>query len=103
VLYSFIKGFIMSVFAKDPQSEVDFSLDWTDWITSGEVITSALWSIDPSDVSAPTLGASQSSGSVQSVYVSGGVPGSRYRLSCQIQTDAGRTADRSLTLRIMEQ
>lgn len=93
----------MSVFPKDPQSEVDFSLDWTDWLTSGELITGALWSIAPSDLASPTLGAAQSVGAVQSIFVSGGEAGSRYRLACQVETDAGRTADRSLTLRIMEQ
>lgn len=92
----------MTVFAKDPASSVDYSFDWAGWLTSGEQITAATWSVDPVSDTAPQLGTSIDTGSVRGIYVSGGVAGHRYRLSCRVETDAGRVAERSLTLRVME-
>ncbi|WP_262694478.1 phage fiber-tail adaptor protein [Kordiimonas aquimaris] len=92
----------MTLYLKDPQSTVDYSVDWTTWLVAGEAITSTEWSITPSDTSAPTLGNIIDGDTVQGVYVSGGIAGRRYHLTCRIETDAGRQADRSLSLRIME-
>lgn len=92
----------MTVFAKDPSSSVDYSFDWAGWLTSGEQITSAVWTIDPPSGTAPSLGTPIEAGSTRGIYVSGGVAGHRYRLSCRVETDAGRVAERSLTLRVME-
>jgi len=92
----------MTVFAKDPASTVDYSFDWSGWLTSGELITSAIWSLDPTSANAPALGTEIAVGSTRGIYVSGGTAGYRYRLACKVETDAGRVAERSLTLRIME-
>lgn len=92
----------MTFYAKDPDSTVDYSFDWAAWLTSGEAITAASWTVAPLDSGAPNLGSQISAGTVQGIYVSGGVVGNRYRLTCHIETDAGRTDDRSLSLRIME-
>jgi len=93
----------MTFYAKDPDSTVDYSFDWAAWLTSGETITAASWTIAPSDGGAPSLGSQTDAGTVQGIYVSGGQVGNRYRLTCHIETDAGRTGERSLSLRIMEQ
>lgn len=92
----------MTVFAKDPTSSVDYSFDWSGWLTSSETINSATWSIDPAGPGAPTLGTEINAASTRGIYVSGGLAGHRYRLSCRVETDAGRVAERSLTLRVME-
>lgn len=93
----------MIIFPKDPSSNVDFSIDWGEWLTAGEAITATSWAIEPSTGSAPVLGVETSSGTVRGIYVSGGQAGHRFKLTCHIQTDANRSADRSLTLRLMEQ
>lgn len=93
----------MTLYGKDPASTVDYSLDWSAWLASGESITGTSWFLTPSDTGAPTLGAQIEADALQGIYVSGGTPGCRYRLTCHIETDAGRTGERSLTLRIMEQ
>lgn len=93
----------MTLYAKDPDSTVDYSFDWAAWLAGGETITSTSWTVAPSDAGAPSLGAQTDAGPVQGIYVSGGQNGGRYRLTCHIETDAGRTGDRSLSLRIMEQ
>ncbi|NVJ71383.1 MAG: hypothetical protein HWE08_13560 [Alphaproteobacteria bacterium] len=92
----------MTLYAKDPDSTVDYSFDWAAWLTADETITATSWTISPSDSGAPNLGAQTAAGTVQGIFLSGGVAGNRYRLTCHIETDAGRTGERSLTLRIME-
>lgn len=92
----------MTIYLKGPASSVDYSLDWSSWLASEEAITSTIWSIEPSDASAPTLGLETETGATRSVFIAGGMPGQRYRLTCRIQTDGARTVDRSLIIRIAE-
>ncbi len=92
----------MSIYLKDPSSSVDYSIDWRAWLSDTETITSSTWSIDPAGASAPSLGAENAADTIRSIFVSGGTLGQRHRLTCSIQTDAGRTVDRSLTIRIAE-
>ncbi len=96
----------MSIFPKDPASIVDFSINWADWLVEGEAIAAAAWNVEPDAPGSPEalqLTSETTAGDVTSIFVGGGRAGDRYRLTCTIETDAGRTADRSLTLRIMEQ
>lgn len=96
----------MSIFPKDPASTIDFSINWADWLVEGETISAASWSAEPGASGSPDdlqLTSENTAGAVTSVFVAGGETGARHRLTCSIETNAGRTADRSLTLRIMEQ
>lgn len=90
----------MTLFAKDPTATIDYSFDWSSWLTGGEAITATNWSVTPA--TNLSLGSEVISENTRGVFVSGGEPGERYRLSCQIETDAGRVAEQSATLRIME-
>ena len=92
----------MTVFAKDPSSTLDYSFDWSGWLAPGEAITANSWSLYPTDAGAPMLADSQQTGAVTAVNVSAGTRGNRYRLTCQINTDAGRTVERSTAIRVME-
>lgn len=93
----------MAIFAKDPSSNVDFSIDWSEWLAAGETVSSAVWSVDPSEPGQPMLSSDQNSGTVTSVFAAGGTLGHRYRLTCSATSSEGRFADRSLILKIMEQ
>ena len=92
----------MTVFAKDPSSTLDYSFDWSGWLAPGEKITSDAWAVMPTGGDAPILSGENLDGSLTAINVAGGHVGNRYRLSCQIETDAGRTAERSTVLRVME-
>ncbi len=91
----------MAVFPHDPDSDLDYSFDWSSWLASDEAISSANWSVEPTE-GAPLIHSSSSAGAIQGVKVKGGKPGFRYRLACQIETDTGRVGERSLSVRIME-
>lgn len=91
----------MTVFAKDPSSRVDYSFDWSSWLLPDEAVSSAGWSAEPAI--GITLDSPVDAGSVRGIHVTGGEAGHRYRLSCCITTDAGREAERSVVIRVMEQ
>ena len=92
----------MTIFAKDPNSTLDYSFDWSGWLAPGETINADSWTVTPSGASALSLSGQDAEGNLVSVNVSGGTVGHRYRLSCQISTDSGRTAERSTAIRVME-
>lgn len=93
----------MTVFSKDVDSTTDYSVDWSTWLTASETISSLTWSVSPSENASDIELSNQSiTGSLCGVHVSGGQRGYRYLLTCRIVTDAGRSDDRSLTLRITE-
>ncbi len=92
----------MNMHAKDPASTVDYSFDWSAWLTSGETIADANWRIEPAGEGAPELLNPVEAGPQRGIHVSGGMRGHRYRLTCTIETDAGRTGERSLTLYVTE-
>jgi len=92
----------VTVFAKDPSSSLDYSFDWSSWLTPGENIITDSWSVTPPTAGTLTLSGGSRSGGLVSTNVAGGQVGDRYRLSCQIETDLGRTAERSAAIRVME-
>jgi hypothetical protein len=92
----------MGVYAKDPDATLDYSVDWTAFMGVGESLNGASWTVTPIEAGGLTLGSELISGNERGIYVSGGIKGHQYRLSCQITTDQGRVSERSLTVRIME-
>lgn len=77
----------------DPASNLDYGLNWLDWL-AGDTIVSSNWAAsDDLDLSQ-----SEINGAVTSTYVTGGTVGNDYRLTNTVTTQAGRTGVRSLTL-----
>jgi len=54
---------------KDPNSEVDYGCDWSNWLTGNEVISTSTWTVS----SGLTLGVSANTTNSTSIFVSGGV------------------------------
>lgn len=83
---------------KDPDSRLDYEMDWTDWLREGETITA----FEVFNASAPglTIGAVfQANGKV--VWrVSGGILGAAYIVTCRVTTSADRADDRSVRFRV---
>jgi len=83
----------------DPDSKLDFSADWSDWLDSGVLITGTpVWTINPTG---PTLDGQVDITTKSTIFVSGCTSGVIYELSCKITTDAAtaQIAERSITLR----
>lgn len=91
----------MSVLLADPDSELDYAVDWKNdgYLQAGETIATSAWSITPADgVSLlPSANGALSDG-VASISVAGIAAGKHYFLTNSVVTSAGRKDDRSITL-----
>lgn len=85
-------------FRKDPEAVLDFQFDWTAWLADGETITDHTITV-PSGI---TNDSSSVASGVVTVWLSGGTAQTDYRVECLITTSAGRTDERSMTVRVNE-
>lgn len=72
------------VIPKTPAEIKDYSIDWSAELADGETIASATWTF-PAGI---TKSSQVETGSICTVYVSGGTGGRDYELLCEIVTDA---------------
>ena len=89
----------MAVFAKrtkDPAAVLDYPLDWTDWLTGSEVISTSTWAAD----AGITIDSDTNTTTSATVWLSAGTSGERYRVSNTVVTDGLRTAVRSLLITV---
>lgn len=92
----------MTVFLKDPDATIDYMVDWgSGYLEPGETIQSSGWSVKPTGEI--VLGVASLSGTAAKVFVSGGVAGKVYQLGNQIVTTGGRTDERSLVIRVVQE
>ena len=86
---------------KDPDSVLDFTHDWSDWLTGSEVISTSTWTVSPTGL---TIDSESETTTAATVWVSAGNVGEVYVLTNQIVTDASpaRTCDRTITVRVEE-
>jgi hypothetical protein len=84
------------IITKDPDAKLDYGFDWTDWLTSGEVISTSDWII----ASGLTEISDSHSNTVTSVWVSGGTINTDYVITNHITTSMGREDDRSHTIKV---
>jgi hypothetical protein len=85
-------------FVKDPEAVLDYTLDWTAWLPSGDRIVALTASPETGIV----VDSSNFTDTDTTVWVSGGTAGSSYDVTFHITTDGGREDDRSITLKITE-
>lgn len=87
-----------SVFTKDPDSILDYSVSWVDWLPGADVIDSSQWIVS-TDL---TVENSSFTDTETVVWLSGGVVGQRETVTNRITTAAGRTEDFSFTISVRE-
>jgi hypothetical protein len=82
-------------FAKDPDSLIDYQIDWTAWL-DGDTIATSAWMA----TAGITIDSDTNTNTVATVWLSGGTLGERYEVTNRIVTTAGREDERSLFVRI---
>ena len=86
-------------FIKDPEAVLDYTLDWTKWLDeAGDIIATSTW-IVPTGLTKVT---ETNTTKLATVWLSGGTAGTNYTVTNRITTVAGRTDDRSITIRVQE-
>ena len=85
-------------FTKDPDEVLDYTFDWTDYLETGETIASYVITADTGITSGTE---SQASG-VVTYWLTGGDATYTYKVACKIVTSAGRTAERTVTVWVID-
>jgi hypothetical protein len=83
-----------NVFTKDPDAILDYQWDWSEWLATGETITTAVITV-PTGL---TLDSQDDTTTTITAWLSGGTVGDGYQVTCEITTSASRTDDRSIYL-----
>ena len=85
----------MHNFKKDPDAILDFAFDWSDWLATGETISTRVMTV-PSGITLSSTD-TESSG-VVTFWLSGGTAGNWYDVACKITTSASRTDERTMNI-----
>jgi hypothetical protein len=80
---------------KDPQAVVDYTFNWSDWLASGETISSYTVTVD-----GVTLDSDSQTTTAVTAWLSGGAAGTNATINCQIVTSASRTDERTALVKI---
>lgn len=84
----------MTTFTHDPNAVLDYSVDWSAWLASGETITVSSWTA----ATGITIDSDSNTTTVATAWISGGTAGRNYTATNHIVTSAGREDDRSIAL-----
>lgn len=87
---------------KDPEASLTYSLDWQDWLSNGETISSSTFTVETiTGDSDPLIKVSQSSSdTVATVKISGGTSGNIYRVYDEVVTSGGLTERRYFRIKV---
>jgi len=88
---------IVSRFVKNPNSKLDYSLNWDDWL-GANTITASSWA--PSVPVGLTEHSDGFAGDVTTVRVSGGTSGQNYKLINSITASNGEQEERSILVKV---
>lgn len=84
-----------SQWIKDPAAVLDYTIDWTAWLTEGETITASTWTV-PAGLTEQSTSATPTAATV---WLAGGTVGAgRYTVTNEITTSDGRTDERSIQI-----
>lgn len=85
-------------FTKDPEAVLDYTLDWTKWLPTGDFIVA----LSVTSESGLTVDSSSFTDTETTAWVSGGTAAASYLVTFHITTDGGREDDRTITISCKE-
>lgn len=85
-------------FTKDPDAVLDYTVDWSDWLSDGETIATSEWL----DVEGIVKDFDTNTDTTATVWLSGGTSPEVYVLTNRITTSDGRGDDRSIRIRVRD-
>jgi len=90
----------MTPIIKDPEALLRYTIVWPPGVTDGAAITSAQWSVEPDEPGGVATSAHFIGGGETGAQFGGGIAGRVYRAICHVALSDGRSADRSLVIRV---
>ena len=89
----------MSFYLKDPQSRVDYAIDWSPEL-NGRTIEASLWRVTPDEDGGIVADETSFAPVLTAARLGGGVPGHSYTVANQVTFSGGAVDVRSITLRV---
>jgi hypothetical protein len=83
---------------KDPDAVLKYVMDWSDWLDTGETISTSTWTVD----SGITKDSDTNTTTTATITLSGGTVGEKYRITNRIVTSGSQTDDRSFYVYVNE-
>lgn len=91
----------MSFYLKDPQSRVDYAIDWSGYL-DGQTIAASSWTVSPAEEGGIAIEQSGYALDRSAVRLSGGRIGHVYSVGNRVTLSDGSVDERSITLRVEE-
>ena len=99
-----------SYIEKDPQAKLDFTMDWSDWLASGDPLRTVVWRASAATTYVGTPGAnltihSNTTSTINgttTAIISGGSAGNTYTVTCNITTDNGLIDERFFRIQVRD-
>jgi hypothetical protein len=89
----------VTTYIKDPSAELDYAEDFSQWLLTGDSISTATWTV-PNGLTQPQTATLV--GAKATVWLGGGTLGQEYTVSVHVVTAQGRKDDRSFTVGIQD-
>ncbi|CAH0532144.1 virion associated protein [Ralstonia phage UAM5] len=90
---------MLGIIQKSAAEQLDYDIDFSLWMSDGDVLQSAAVAITPSDGSL-AVQSYEINGSVVKVWLSGGDPGLSYNVAVTVATAAGRIKEACFKIRV---
>jgi len=90
----------MNTFTKQPADVLDYGVDLTKWLVTGDTVSSSSAAVSPSGL---TISVTNGTTSEPKVWASGGANGTEYQITLTVVTTGGRTKEFEFKLVVVEQ
>lgn len=89
---------------KDPYAILDYTLDWTNWMPSGETIQSITVTAETisGDASPLTIDSTTNTSYLATAFISAGTAGNIYNVEYRIVTDNAKQDSRNIRIKVLE-
>lgn len=89
---------------KDPYAVLDYSLDWTNWMPSGDTISALTVTAETisGDAAPLTIDSSTNTDYIATANISGGTVGNTYNVEYKIDTTNGLKDSRNFRIKVVE-
>lgn len=90
----------MTNYTHDPQSVLDYTIDWSDWLAASETISASTWTV-PVGITQTTPAPSFTT-TTATIWITGGTLNLSYSVVNHITTSQGRQQDQTITLAVRD-
>jgi len=84
----------VAAFVKDPEANLDYAIDWSEWLTEDILIDSQWYAED-----GLVIGSDSHTDTIATVWLSGGTHPNKYDVTNKIITAGGRIDERTIVIK----